>query len=152
MSAEIMEARVAKYSFTLDINAPIEKVWKSLVDETDAWWLPDFRCVPDSVVTFDVRAGGHFIESNDKGDSLLWYTVQMVTAGKEIRLIGHIAPAWSGPTTSMLHFALEEKDGATVMSVEDALHGHAPDSMIGSLGSGWKTLFGDGLKKHAEGA
>jgi len=34
------------------IDAPRERVWQALVDETNAWWLPDFHMVGEgSVVT-----------------------------------------------------------------------------------------------------
>ena len=153
MSAEVMEVRAVKYRFTVDIEAPKEQVWSSLVDETDAWWLADFRCAPGSVVHFDSRAGGQFVEAKPDGDSMLWYTVHMCTPGESIRLVGHIGPDWSGPCTTMLHLSLAESaDGkGTVLSVEDALYGHVPDSMVNSLDSGWQKLFGEGLKPHAEG-
>ena len=73
MSSEELETRALKYEFSVDIDAPREAVWRSLVDEMDAWWLPDFRMVgAGSVVSFEARAGGQMIETQEDGSSLLW--------------------------------------------------------------------------------
>ena len=103
-----------------------------------------------SVVTFDAAAGGQLLESKQDGGSLLWYTVSMCTPGESLHLVGHLAPAFGGPATTMLHLALSERDGATVLSVEDALFGHISDENVANLEAGWGQLFGDGLKRHVE--
>jgi uncharacterized protein YndB with AHSA1/START domain len=146
-----MEIRAKKYQLEIVIDAPREAVWRALVDETDAWWLPDFHMLGEgSVVTFDATAGGQLIERKEDGGSLLWYTVSMCTPGESLHLVGHMAPAFGGPSTTMLHLALTERDGATVLSVEDALFGHVTDASVSSLEAGWAQLFGDGLKRHVE--
>jgi len=146
-----METRAKKYQLEIVIDAATDVVWRALVDEMDAWWLPDFHMLGEgSVVTFDATAGGHLIERKEDGGSLLWYTVSMCTPGESLHLVGHLAPAFGGPATTMLHLALAERDGATVLSVEDALFGHFSDETVTSLEAGWGQLFGDGLKRHVE--
>lgn len=151
MSALTTEPRVARYELEVAIDADRERVWRALTEETDAWWLPDFHMVAaDSVVELEACAGGGLVEHRPGGGSLLWYTVQMCAPGETLHLVGHLAPAWGGPATTMLELTLEERDGGTVLRVRDALFGHVTDDTARSLADGWRQLFGDGLKAHAE--
>ena len=139
------------YELEIQITAPRERVWQALTNDTNAWWLPDFHMVgPDSVVRFDAVAGGTLIESLADGGSLLWYTVMMVTPGETIHMVGHLAPPWGGPTTTMLCLSLEDTDDGCTFKVTDALFGRVSDDQLQSLESGWRQLFGDGLKAHVE--
>ena len=143
--------RACKHELEIPIQAPVEVVWKALTEDTNAWWLPDFHMVGEgSVVTLDATAGGHLIERHENGSSLLWHTVIMCTPGESLHLVGHLAPPWGGPATTMLHLALRAEGETTVLVVEDALFGHVSDSTAESLEQGWMQLFGEGLKPHAE--
>ena len=54
----------------------VDRVWQAILDEPDAWWVSELRCVPGgSKIVFDPRAGGTFVEQNDAGGGLLWFTV-----------------------------------------------------------------------------
>jgi uncharacterized protein YndB with AHSA1/START domain len=153
MSATSMETRALSYELDLPVAAPRDAVWTALVDETNAWWLPDFHMLgTDSVVSFDFRAGGQLIESTPAGASLLWYTVVMCAPGETLHLVGHIAPEWGGPATSMLKLHLVERDGGTVLTLTDALFGNVTEGSAAAQEEGWLALFGDGLKNHVEAA
>ncbi len=150
--ARILETRAALYEMEIPIDAPRERVWQALTEETNAWWLPDFHMTGEgSVVTFDARAGGHLYERHESGKSLLWCTVTMCDPGVCIQMAGHIAPDWGGPTTSMLKFLLEDRDGGTLLRITDALFGHVSDDSVESLQGGWRWLMTDGLKAYVEG-
>ena len=153
MSSVESNASVRKYELEIAIDATKDVVWKALTTETNAWWLPDFHMVGEgSVVTFDAQAGGHLIERIEGGGSLLWYTVTLCTPGESIHLVGHVAPEWGGPMTSMLQLALQERDGQTILVVQDASFGNTSDSHAKTLEDGWRWLFTDGLKAHVESA
>lgn len=135
----------------IHIEAPVARVWEALVDETHAWWLPDYHMVgADSEVTLEASAGGALVERRSDGSSLLWYTVTMVRAGESLHLVGHMAPEWGGPATSMLSLKLEADDTGTLLVVQDALTGALGETMAESTEQGWRQLFGDGLKAHVE--
>ena len=139
-------ATVASYELELPIQAKRDVVWEALTVSINEWWLPDFRILgPDSRVELDPVLGGHIAEHGADGAALVWYTVQMVVPGKSLHLVGHIAPAWGGPTLSMLQLKLEATDEGTVLKISDALVGVMSETQLTSLQSGWKQLFGDGL-------
>ena len=123
-----------------------------MTEATDRWWLPDFRILGgDSVVTLEARPGGALLESRPDGQSLLWFTVQMVVPGQALHLVGHTAPAWGGPTLSMLGLTLEERGQGCVLKVSDGLIGRVDEAQVKCLSEGWQQLFGEGLKAAAEG-
>ena len=145
------ETNITQYELEVEIQASPQRVWETLTESTDAWWLPDFRTVSgDSVVHFDATAGGTLIERNSDGESLLWYTVQMVVPGKAIYLVGHTAPDWGGPSLSMMKLAIEERADGCALLVSDSLLGVARDEQATGMADGWRQLFTDGLKRLVE--
>jgi uncharacterized protein YndB with AHSA1/START domain len=152
-SATTTAARVARYELEVAIEAPRDVVWKTIVDDTNAWWLPEFHMIGEgSVVTFDLRAGGHLIEHLEGTGSLLWATVHMCQPEQfTVYLVGHTAADWGGPTTSSMKLVLEATDEEScVLKVSDALHGQIDETNIEQLRHGWTWLFTDGLKKFVE--
>jgi len=151
MSIETKPAKCVQSELEIAIEAPVGRVWRALVEEIDAWWLPDFRVVGEgSVLSLDARAGGGLVERLEGGGSLLWYTVQMCVPETSLHLVGHLAPEWGGPAISMLELALEGSGGHTRLRVRDALFGNVNESTGGSQCEGWQALFGRGLREHVE--
>ena len=74
----------------------------------------------------------------------------MCTPGESLHLVGHIAPQWGGPATTMLRVALEDDGQGTRLRIADALFGNVTGDGAASLEAGWRALFGDGLKAHVE--
>lgn len=153
MSMRSTDTQARSYEFEVSIQAPREVVWRSLCEELDAWWLPDFHVVdPGSKLTFEARAGGQLVETSPSGAGLLWYTVAMVAPGTSLHLFGHVFPEWGGPGTSLLKLALEDDGAGTLLKVSESLVGAHTKAAARSQREGWTQLFEAGLKPHAEGA
>ena len=151
MSARILETKTLSYELELTIEAAPQRVWQALTLEANSWWLPDFHMAgPDSVVSFEARAGGQLREETAGGASLLWYTVTMCVPERSLDLLGHLSAEFGGPATTMLHLALEEVPEGTRLAISDSIIGHVSEGTVASLSSGWMQLFRDGLKAHAE--
>jgi len=146
------EARVAQYEFEIQIDADVKRVWKALTGQLSSWWLKDFHMLgADSLVTLEAKPGGRLFES--KGDSgLLWYTVLSISPEESLNLAGYCTAEWGGPCTTMLTVRLRAEGGGTCVTVSDALYGLVSDKQVSSLESGWRQLFGEGLKSFAEAA
>ena len=58
-----------QYELEIEIKAEQQVVWNAIIEETNAWWLPDFHMVDEaSTVEFDIRPGGRgLIEHRDGG-------------------------------------------------------------------------------------
>lgn len=151
MKIETKETRIGSYELEIPIDADRKRVWKALTEEINFWWLPDFHMTGEgSIVTLDVRAGGHLLEVHEDGSSLMWSTVHMCQPEKSLDLVGHIGAEWGGPNTDMMHLSLEERDGGTVLHVHASMFGNVDEANLKSLEDGWRQLFTDGLKRHAE--
>ncbi len=147
----LSDSKIFKYQFEISIAREADAVWSLMTDEINDWWMSDFRAMGEgSVMSLRAEMGGALVETGKNGESLEWYRVQMCVPGKSIYLVGYMAPDWGGPTVSMLKLALEPKDGAALLTVSDALMGNITESSVKSAQGGWQTLFGDGLKAHAE--
>ena len=151
-AAKILDASAARIELEVSVEAPVAKVWKAVIDEPDAWWVSGLRCVPGgSEVVLDARAGGHLIERNDSGGSLLWFTVLVVEPERSLNMAGALAPPFGGPCHTFLLIELEERGGGTVVKMTNSLHGHVDESMLPEIHGGWKHLLEDGLKRFVEG-
>lgn len=142
----------AQYQLEVEISADPDRVWKAIVTEINAWWLPDFHMVgPASTMRFEPRAGGGLIEEDPAGGSLLWYMVQWIRpVERTVYLVGHIAPDWGGPSCSHLKFAVQPRGRGGVVTITDSHFGHVSDQNLASLREGWGALFRDGLKAFVE--
>ncbi len=148
---DVTDSKIVKYQFEVPIQRSASDIWSLMIDQIDDWWMSDFRALGEgSKVSLSAETGGQLIEIGADGSSLEWYRVQMVSPGKLLYLVGHMAPDWGGPTTSMLKLAVEDRDEGGALIVSDALFGNVTESSAGSAEGGWKTLFGDGLKGYCE--
>lgn len=148
----IREAGVATYEIEIQIDVPPQKVWDAIIQNINAWWLPDFHMVGQtSKITIEPRAGGQIIEATNDGASLLWATVELIQPSEHaLYLASRIAPDWGGPATSHLKIKVEPRDNASTLKVTDAHYGHIDPKNLQCLKDGWTTLFTDGLKEFAE--
>lgn len=150
---DISQTGCVQYELEIEIKAEQQAIWSALIEETNAWWLPDFHMVDEaSTIEFDVRPGGRgLIEYREGGGFLVWYTVQFYQPEQfKIYLTGNVAPDWGGPSTSNLCLSVESRDAGSVLKVSDAHHGRVSDAYIDSLKDGWNQLFGEGLRSHVE--
>ncbi len=150
-AAKILEASAARIELEVPIEASIDKVWRAIIEQPDAWWVSELRCVPGgSKVTLDARAGGSLVEQNDSGGSLLWFTVIAVEPPRSINFAGAIAPPFGGPCQAFLLLELEERDGVTVVKMTNSLHGHVNEETLPQIEGGWRLLLEKGLKRVVE--
>lgn len=137
----------------VQIDAPRERVWEALVEETDAWWHRDFRTGPeDFVFRIQARLGGWAYEDWGDGDGQIWGVVQGVRAGEMLQVAGDTDAEWGGPHRGLLTWRLSDDGGGTRLRFRHALHGRVSAETASSLGDGWRLLLADGLKPFAEGA
>ncbi len=146
-------AMCCQYELEIAIDAPADRVWEAIFEETNYWWLPDFHVMgTGSTLTFDRQPGGRgLVEQTETGGALLWFHVHMLLPEQHtVYLFGHVAPEWGGPNTSSLKLAVESNGDGCVLKVTDARHGQLDQQHLESNEAGWLQLFTDGLKHHVE--
>ena len=147
-------AGCCNYELEIAIEAPPAQIWKAIFEQTESWWIPEFRVAgANSKISFDPTPGGRGImEETQHGGGLQWYTVQMYLPEQfKVYLVGHIAPEWGGPMTSHLMLAVDESDTGGVLKIADARNGNVDEQHVQSYKDGWQQLFTDGLKAFVEG-
>ena len=150
-NVEEKTAAIFKYSVDIPINRLAEEVWPLLFSHINDWWMNDYRALgSDSQMSFSSEVGSSMIESGAEGEALEWYRVQMVVPGKSIYLVGHLAPEWGGPATTMLKLALTDTDKGCLLTVSDALLGDVSASMAGGTKNGWREIFDEGFRRFVE--
>jgi len=82
----------------------------------------------------------------------LLHAIDKPDAAASRDLSGNLASRYGGPATSLLHIAFEPGplEGSTILKLTDSLFGRLGPGMAASVGSGWQSIFGDGLKRHVE--
>ena len=151
MDIERSTASIFKYQFDIAINSPVSKVWATMFEQINDWWMADYRALgSDSVISLEAKTGSTLLESSADGSSLEWYRVQMCTPNQSLYLVGYLAPDWGGPTTSMLKLSLAEDGDNCVLTVSDALLGNVTENSANSAKNGWQEMFETGLKQFVE--
>jgi uncharacterized protein YndB with AHSA1/START domain len=149
--ARVSDAGVVTVAIEFPIAAPPERLWSALVKDTAKWWPVEHRiCGPGSRMTFEPRPGGRLFEEGADGAGLLWYTVLAITPGESVTLVGHIAPPWGGPATSLLRLAVEARGDGSMLSVTDSLFGSVDEKFAASTNEGRRAILGDALNRHVE--
>ena len=153
--AEMNFAAIAEVALDWTIEAPLQRVWRSLIDGIDDWWPVEHRAGDKgSAFRFDAELGGKVQELNPDGGGVVWYTVIAMAPRRSIDLSGNLAARYGGPATSLLHVELTPAatEDATILKLTDSVFGRVGPQLRSSLSSGWQAIVGVGLKNFAEGA
>ena len=143
-------AEVRHVSLQIEIDAPRERVWKSLVQETAAWWHKDFYTA-ENAKGFHIEPvlGGKMYEDWGDGAGQIWALVIGVRAPEFLQVAGDSSRDWGGPNRNLMTWRLEEHGTGTLLKFENSVYGRVTEGTADSLEKGWMQLFAE-LKSHAE--
>jgi len=142
---------VANVELDVTIKAKPARVWQALIGETSHWWLKDFYTNPTTKgFIIEPKLGGLAYEDWGDGAGQVWYTVTGLEANKSLALLGHLTPAFGGPSTTMLRLSLEASGKHTLLKISDTIFGNVGDAKMAQTRDGWKMLFEGGLKAFVE--
>jgi uncharacterized protein YndB with AHSA1/START domain len=145
-------AVVCEVLLEIAIDAPRERVWEAIVEETASWWHKDFYTGPGAVgFHMQPKLGGFVYEDWGDGNGQLWGTVTGVRAPEYLQSIGDTSPDWGGPNRGIMDWRLEAADdGGTLLRFRHALFGNVSEQTRASLQGGWTLLLEQCLKAYAE--
>ena len=142
---------VVTIELEIAIKAKPARVWQALIEETSQWWLKDFYTSPSAKgFIIQPRLGGLVHEDWGNGAGQVWYTVIGIDPPNSIMLLGHLSPAFGGPSTTMLHLRLQSTDKTTVLQLSDTIFGKVGDDKLSQTREDWRMLFDDGLRAFVE--
>ena len=150
-SAPVSGVSITRVELEVPINAPVDRVWFCLTRETSNWW-PKNLYTSERTQRFVIMAklDGLVGEDFGRGGGVIWYKVIGVCAPTSLTLLGHLTPTFGGPSMSTLEITLEPQGNGTLFKVVDAVMGPTGGCEEANLIDGWKTIFGDSLKKWVE--
>jgi uncharacterized protein YndB with AHSA1/START domain len=149
--SDIQPSATAVVKLEYRINAPQERVWRCMIEETSRWWDHEFVSLQGSTcVILEPIIGGKLYEETEDGRGLVWATVIAIDPGKSIDFLGCMTPAWTGPTMTMIQFALKTDGNATVLTMTEGLLGRVTEETTASMKEGWDFVLGQKLKVYAE--
>jgi len=135
----------------IDIKASKQRVWQAITEEIGTWWRKDFYVYENAKLVFEAYPGGRLYEDAGEKGGGVWYTVLNISPPNQLQLVGHLAPQYGGPATTILQLTLEEANGSTTLHVSDALFGRLSNETQSQVSEGWRLLFEEGLKPYVEG-
>ncbi len=144
------KCRAIEVSVEVKIEAPREEVWSALTEGIGRWWPRDFY-VGKSPKTFvlEARPGGRLYEDWGDGAGVLWGQVVTYDPPATLDVAGQLFPAFGGPATTLVRWALTADGGATRVTLTDSVFGRVNEKTATSLEEGWRLLLG-ALKAFAE--
>jgi len=122
------------FTQTYTINAPLEKVWKALID-------------PEEI---DLWGAGPAVMDDQEGTEFKLWDGDIYGKNIEVKKEARLVQEWSEDgweTPSKVAFDLSEKDGKTIV---DLTHENVPDSEAKEIEDGWKRHYLGPLKKYVE--
>lgn len=138
---------------SFELKSPRARVWRAITSEIAAWWPRDMHVGgADSRMSFDARLGGQLVEEWGSGAGFVWFSVIGIEPGASLDLAGHVTAKFGGPALSQLSIRLEEKNGATLLSIHDGVIGPLRPDTNRRITEGWSLIFGNALKRHLESA
>lgn len=136
----------------VSIEASIERTWEALTKEIGSWWRKDFYTSANTkTFVLEPRLGGMMYEDAENGEGLVWGRVFGLRSPHYLEIQGLLTPAWGGPALTMMKIELESIAEGTKVTISDTQMGKVSEKQNASLESGWKLLFGEGLKPYVEG-
>ena len=144
-----METTTQRVELEIEIHAPVDRVWKALVDDTTFWWPRDFYTSSKTKgFYFEQRLGGKLYEDWGNNSGVIWYEVFAFDPPHSLDLRGYLAVPF-GPALSLLHLELETSKVGTILKISDSIFGASTDDGKSKL-EGWKQIFEFGLKQFLE--
>jgi len=145
------DVSVANILVEVTVEAPRERVFEALVDETAGWWHADYYTRP-GLGSFHIerKLGGMMYEDWGSGEGQIWAKVSGLKAPEYIQLAGDTDKDWGGPSRGIMTIRLEADGEQTRVRFENSNFGRISEETRNSLEVGWKQLLGDCLKPYAE--
>jgi len=148
-ATKMRTAALEQVELEISIKAPLERVWKALVEETTFWWPKDFYTSPKTKGFYiEPKLGGRMYEDWGDDAGVIWYEVFAIDPPRSLDLRGYLAVPY-GPGFSLLHLELKQKGNETVLMLSDSTIGAPKDDGKAKF-EGWRQLFEAGLKTYLE--
>ena len=138
-----MNNNITSIAVEIEINAKRDHVWTCLTNKVSDWWPKDFMGTSDtSVMHFESFAGGRLYEIGPNGAQLLWGNVLMLVPSDTLEMVGHVSPAFGGPSVNFIRLPLTENGDRTTFRLLNTVLGNMSEGGTENVTQGWNYLYG----------
>jgi uncharacterized protein YndB with AHSA1/START domain len=127
----------------IEIDAPRDVVWRSLIEDVGSWWPHSFE---DGKISLEPWVGGRFMEEWDGGGALYAVVTHLIA---ETRITTSGQMGMPGARQYVKTFELESVGDRTVVRTTASTLGDISDERRENYRQGGLALL-DALKAHAE--
>lgn len=131
----------------ITIDAPGERLWRAVLEETSAWWRPPYTILggtEETTLNLGTRVGDPVIERQGSREAL-WGTLAELDPGHALAWIGRLCGA--DAATGTVRIRLDADGGRTRVTMRQEAFGYFGDSMHDDVAAGWQHKL-DGLAAH----
>ena len=140
-----------RHELEISIEAPVSQVWQTLTDRIGEWWPADFFVGKDPQrFVLEAKLGGRMYEDWGGGQGLVWGIVGSLRRNELLQIQGELFPEFGGPGRVQSTYSLESAGDGTLFKFSEVLYGSIDEKGLESISSGWKHLFTNCMKPHAE--
>lgn len=131
------------------INAPAEKVFSAITEDTSYWWGAPYLIYDElKGLVIEPKLGGLFYEDWGGGAGALWGTVTRWKQNETFEFTGRCG--MGGAVNGVVCFHLEKKGAATLLKLEHDAVGHVTEKTQSGYSHGWNDLLEKRLKSFVE--
>jgi uncharacterized protein YndB with AHSA1/START domain len=124
MTTEVETPVAFEITAQIQIDAPVDVVWRSLTEDVGAWWPHSFSEEPK--IALEPWIGGRFWEEfGDSGGGALYGLVTHLVPERELTVNG--AMGMRGARQYVKTYSLEESDGTTTVRTVASVLGDIPE-------------------------
>ena len=146
MRTEVQSPVAFELTAEITIDAPVDVVWRSLVEDIGTWWPHSFSDEPK--ITLEPWVGGRFWEEfGDVGGGALYGVVTYLVPLRELTVSG--AMRMRGARQYVKTYTLEESGPSTVVRTVASVLGDVPEEMRTGYDEGGVQVL-ERLKAHIE--
>jgi len=126
----------------LKINAPVDTVWTSLVDQIGEWWPKDFYVgSAPKRISIEPRVGGLVYEDWGDGQGVVWGQILTLESGRRIQWVGDMTAEYGGPARSITTYTLSADGEKTSLTFRDTPYGALSETALADMTEGWTYLM-----------
>jgi uncharacterized protein YndB with AHSA1/START domain len=132
LAAEVLDSAAGGFTTrnVLEITAPVEQVYRTVIQEVGAWWDSSHTFSGDARnLRIEARPDGCFCERLPEGGGVRHLTVVHIEPGELLRMEGGLGPLQAMAVSGSLAWSFEEVQGGTRTELSYAVGGYRPPGL-----------------------
>lgn len=146
MNQEFQRIQIAQ---EITIDAPKEKVFEALLNDTKSWWGAPYLSADNCTdIQIEAKVGGKFFETWGPSEGRIWGYVTQLKHNHFLEVTGPFC--MTGAIHAVVCFEVEDRGSSTLVKLSHDACGYISEESKSQYAFGWKDLLGTRLKSLVE--